>query len=171
MIDVVKSPAVITVGAINGGNRENIIPDEVEMIGTIRTFEASVQKRAFEGIKQVAEGVAQSAGARAEVTITVGYPITFNDPDLTEASAKVLARVFGRERMTVMRSPLTGGEDFSYFAKEVPSFFFRIGIATPGADPSKVATNHSPRFQIDESGLKYGVRALASLVLDRMSGH
>lgn len=168
MIDVTRSPAVVTVGAINGGNRENIIPDEVEMIGTIRTFDAEVQKKTFESIKQVAEGIAQSAGARAEVTINVGYPITFNDPALTDDSAKVLERIFGRPNMFVMRTPLTAGEDFSYFAKEVPGFFFSVGITPRDKDFRTAAPNHSPRFFVDESGLKYGVRAFLALALDRI---
>jgi amidohydrolase len=168
MVDVTRSAVVVTVGAINGGNRANIIPDEVEMIGTIRTFDAEVQKKTHEAIKQVAEGIAQAAGARAEVRIGIGYPIVFNDPAATEASAKVLERVFERANITVMRSPLTGGEDFSYFAQQVPGFFFGIGISPRGADPRTIAPNHSPRFYIDESGLKYGVRAFVSLAFDRI---
>jgi amidohydrolase len=114
MVDVTKSPAVVTVGAINGGNRENIIPDQVEMIGTVRTFNEEVQQKTFASIKQVAEGIARSAGAEAEVTISVGYPITFNDPSVTEKSAQVLQRVFGSQNISLMRTPLTAGEDFSY---------------------------------------------------------
>ena len=168
MVDVTKSPAVVTVGAINGGNRENIIPDQVEMIGTIRTFNEEVQQKTFAAIKQVAEGIAQSAGAEADVGITVGYPITINDPSLTEKSAQVLERVFGSQNISLMRTPLTAGEDFSYFARQVPSFFFVLGITPKDQDPQTAAPNHSPRFFVDESGLKYGVRALTLLALDRI---
>lgn len=167
-VDVTKSPAVVTVGAINGGNRENIIPESVRMIGTIRTFNEDVQKRTHESIKRVAENIGASAGAKVDVAIALGYPITFNNPELTAASLPALQRVAGADKVMLLPSPTTAGEDFSYFAREAPGFFFVVGITPPGKDPKTVGPNHSPRFAVDDSGLKLGVRALASVAMDRM---
>lgn len=167
-VDVTKSPAVVTVGAINGGNRENIIPDSVRMIGTIRTFNEDVQNKTHEGVKRVAENIGAAAGAKVDVAIALGYPITFNNPELTAASVPALQRVAGADKVSLLPSPTTAGEDFSYFAREAPGFFFIVGITPPGKDPRTAAPNHSPRFYVDNAGLKLGVRALAAVAMDRM---
>lgn len=167
-VDVTKSPAVVTVGAINGGNRENIIPESVRMIGTIRTFNEDVQKKTHEGVKRTAENIGAAAGAKVDVSIALGYPITFNNPELTAASVPALQRVAGPDKVLLLPSPTTAGEDFSFFAREAPGFFFIVGITPVGKDPKTVAPNHSPRFFVDDGGLKLGVRALASVAMDRM---
>ncbi len=167
--NLTTAPAIITVGVIEGGNRFNIVPDTVRMAGTIRTFDDGMQKLIHERIKRTAEQIAQSAGASAEVTIEIGNPVTWNDPDLTARMTpslqRVAAGVFNPNAQVT-----TGAEDFSRYQKQVPGLFFFLGSAPKGADPGGWAANHSPRFSPDESALITGVRALASVAVDFLSG-
>jgi amidohydrolase len=167
-VDATLTPSIVTIGSIHGGVRGNIIPDDVEMVGTIRTFDADVQKQLHERIERTARSIAESAGASAEVTIRLGYPVTSNDPDLTKRMLPTLERVAGADRV-VLVPPTTGAEDFSYFANEVPGLFVFLGVAPPGSDPSRVAPNHSPFFAADEGALVLGVRTLANLAVDAMT--
>ncbi|HMB90813.1 MAG TPA: amidohydrolase, partial [Rhodothermales bacterium] len=167
-IDVTATPSIITIGSIHGGVRGNIIPDEVEMVGTIRTFDAEIQKDIHARIKHTAERIAESAGATAEVTIRVGYPVTVNDPDLTAQMLPTLERVAGAE-MVSLSTPITGAEDFSYFAREVPGLYFFLGVTPEDQDPETAPKNHSPYFFADEAALSVGVRALAHLTVDYMT--
>jgi amidohydrolase len=165
--ELVKEPAVVTVGQIEGGVRANIIPDRVRLVGTIRTFDEGMRESIHARIRQIAENVAASAGAQARVTIEKGYPVTVNSPELTTRMAPTLERV-APGRAGEMRK-VTGAEDFSYFQRKVPGFFFFLGV-TPKDRLANVETNHSPRFQVDESALPTGVRALLHLTVDYLQG-
>ena len=164
-LDVTATPSIITIGTFHGGVRSNIIPDEVELSGTIRTFLPEVRRDIERRIRHTVEHIATSAGATAEVEIDYGYPVTVNDPELTMQMLPSLERVSD----SVRRTPkITGAEDFSYFANEVPGLFIFLGVAPPDADLATVPRNHSPYFFADEAALLTGVRALASLAVDYM---
>ena len=164
-IDLTDSPAVVTIGQIEGGNRGNIIPDTVLMVGTIRTLNPETRADVHERVRRIAENIAEANGAEAEVTIDLGYAVTVNDPTLTERMGPSLRRVAG-EGVTVM-PPTLGAEDFSYFAQEAPGLFLGLGVAPE--EPSLVHPNHSPYFYADERALPIGVRALASLAVDYLT--
>ncbi len=166
-VDLTDSPAIVTIGQIEGGNRGNIIPDTVLMIGTIRTLNPDTRTLVHERVRRLAESVAEANGAEAEVTIGLGYPVTVNDPALTRRMVPSLERVAGQG--VVSMPPATGAEDFSYFAQEAPGLFIGLGVGAD--DPSLVHPNHSPYFYADERALPIGVRALASLAVDFLSGN
>ena len=172
-VDVTLEPAVVSIGAIKGGVRDNIIPDAVEMLGTVRTFNEEMRADIHERIRNTVEFIARSAGASAQVQFDNAYPVTVNDIPLTERMLPTLERVAGKDKVFVGQK-ITGCEDFSYYQQKVPGFFYFIGI-TPrridqsGVDPKHSAPNHSPRFFVDESGLLLGVRSLAHLTLDYMA--
>jgi amidohydrolase len=168
-VNITQSPAIVTVGTINGGVRFNIIPDSVVMAGTIRTFDPAVRRDIHDRIRRTAESIAQSAGATAVVTIDTGTAVTYNDPALTERMLPTLRRVAGPDH-TKLAPALTVAEDFSRYQERIPGVFFLLGITPPGADPAKVAANHSPRFFVDEAALPVGVRALAHAAVDYLSG-
>jgi amidohydrolase len=167
-VDVTAAPAIVTVGAINGGVRYNIIPDSVVMIGTIRTFDAAVRRDLHLRVRRTAESIAQSGGATAVVTVDTGPPVTYNDPALTERMLPTLRQVAGASKVQLSQ-PLTPAEDFSRYQERIPGLFFFLGITPPGADPRTVAPNHSPRFFVDEAALPTGVRALARLAVDYLT--
>jgi amidohydrolase len=167
-LDASMAPSIVTVGAIHGGVRENIIPDEVEMIGTIRSLDAKMRDQIHARIRRTAEDIATSGGATADVTITTGYPITYNDPKLTERTVPTLERVAGADNVRLVNAVL-GAEDFSFFQKEVPGVFFWLGTRPKNETPEQAPSNHSPLFYIDESGLALGVRALAHAAVDYLS--
>ena len=168
-LDSTLAPSIVTVGAIHGGVRNNIIPDEVEMIGTIRSLDAKMREDIHARIKRTAESIAASGGATATVQIETGYPITYNDPALTERIAPTLRRVGGTDNVHVVNAVL-GAEDFSFFQQKVPGVFFWLGTRPKNQTPEEAASNHSPLFYVDESGLGLGVRALANVVVDYLSG-
>lgn len=165
--DIAKLPAVVSFGAIKGGIRYNIIPDEVELVGTIRTFDEGMRQRIFTDLKNVAEHVSVANGATAEASVPDqdGNPVTVNDPALTARMIPSLKAVAGADN--VIEPPLQmGAEDFSYYAKEVPSMFFFVGATAKGIDPVTAPSNHSPKFALDESALDLGLRALLQVTLD-----
>jgi amidohydrolase len=167
-LDVTKTPSVITIGSIHGGVRHNIIPDEVQLDGTIRTFNADVQKDIHRRIKLTAESIAAAAGATANVVITPQYPVTINDPKLTETMLPTLRRVAGADM--VFEQPLVmPAEDFSYYAQRAPGMFVFLGATKKGVDPATAPANHSPFFEVDEGVLPLGVRTLANLAADFLS--
>jgi amidohydrolase len=168
-IDLTTAPAVVTVGTIEGGTRHNIVPDQVRMSGTIRTFDPEMRKEILARVKRTAEDIASSAGATAELILDEGYPVTWNDPALTERMTPSLKRV-AAGTFNPNAQPTTTSEDFSYYGQRVPALYFFLGVAPKGADPSAWAANHSPRFSPDEAALITGVRALASLAVDFLSG-
>jgi amidohydrolase len=164
-VDITREPAVVTIGMIRGGVRENIIPDSVEMRGTIRTFDEAMRDDVHERITYLAQAISRGSNAGCEVCIRKNYPVTVNDPALTEAMLPTLRRVAGAERVLFVPK-VTGSEDFSFFQRVVPGMFFFVGIVPAGTEVNKAAPNHSPRFYIDERGLGLGVRALAHLTCD-----
>lgn len=166
--DITQVPAIVTIGAVNGGIRSNIIPDSAVMIGTIRTFDPAQRDSIFRRIERTAEHIAASAGARAQVQIDSGYAVTTNDPALTARMLPSLQRVGNGVREVELR---TGAEDFSFFQQRVPGVFFFLGVTPDGQDPVAVPTNHSPYFFADEGALPVGVRALASVALDWLVMH
>jgi amidohydrolase len=167
-VDSTVAPSIVTVGAIHGGVRNNIIPDKVEMIGTIRSLDAKMRDEIHTRIKRTVENIAASAGATADVTITPGYPITYNDPALTEKALPTLRRVAGASKVN-LKNAVLGAEDFSFYQKKVPGVFIWLGTRPANQTPEEAASNHSPLFYIDESGLGLGVRALAHLAVDYLA--
>lgn len=168
--ELTKAAAVISVGKIQGGVRNNIIPEEAEMIGTIRTLDPHMQKIIHEKIRHVATTIAESMGATAEVDIQRGYPVTYNDPELTEQMLPSLQKVAGNESV-ILSDALTGAEDFSFFQKKIPGFYFFLGGMPKGMNPSEAAPHHTPDFYIEESGMKLGVKSLTTLAVDYMMKH
>ncbi|TWI13397.1 M20 family metallopeptidase [Aerolutibacter ruishenii] len=169
--NIAKLPAVVTFGAIKGGIRYNIIPDEVEMVGTIRTFDPAMRQRIFADLRNVAEHTAAAHGAKASTEIfeADGNPATVNDPALTARMLPSLQAVVGKDN--VYEPPLQmGSEDFSLYALEVPSMFFFVGSTGKGIDPATAPSNHSPQFLLDESSLDVGLRALLQVSLDYLHG-
>ena len=165
-IDLTQEPAVVTIGAIKGGLRENIIPDSVEMRGTIRTFNEGMRDDIHERVTYLAEAISRGSRAGCTVCIKKNYPVTVNDPALTETMLPTLRRVVGADQLHLVPKVM-GSEDFSFFQRVVPGLFFFVGV-TPGgaAELAKAAPNHSPRFFVDEGCLLPGVRALAQLACD-----
>jgi len=164
-VDVTKAPSVISFGIIDGGVRNNIIPDEVELVGTIRNFDMDIRAQIHDKLVHTAQMVASSAGATAEVGIDYGYPVTINDPALTAQMLPTIKRVVGEDG--VVEAPLvTGAEDFSYYALQTPGLFLYLGGSPPDVDPAGQPSNHSPLFFVDESTLKTGVNVLTNLVAD-----
>jgi amidohydrolase len=168
-VDLTLTPAVVTVGMIRGGVRNNIVPDSVEMIGTIRTFDEATRDSLAARIVRTAEGIARSAGAVAVVTTTKGYPVTINDPVLTERMVPTLRRTLGAANVLPAQQTTTA-EDFSLFQRKVPGMFFFLGVTPKGTDPRTAAPNHSPRFFADEAALVPGMRALTNLAIDYLFG-
>ena len=163
--ELTKAPVVITIGKINGGVRENIIPEELTMSGTIRTLDAGMQKDVHEKIRLTATKIAESMGATAEVTIDTKTFVTYNDPNLVTRMLPSLQKAVGAENVseTVWT---TGAEDFSYYGTKAPAFFFFVGGMPKGMDPKKTAAHHTPDFYIDDSRLDVGIKAFCNIVFD-----
>ncbi len=168
--ELTNEAAVITVGKISGGVRNNIIPEECEMIGTIRTLDIRMQKDIHEKIIRTATNIAEASGASAEVDIQIGYPVTYNDPELTRKMIPTLFATAGEDNVRVSKA-ITGAEDFSYYAMEVPGLFFFLGGRPKDVSALDAAPHHTPDFYIDESGLLLGVKSLTNLALDYMEQH
>ncbi len=164
-IDLTHEPAVVTIGSIKGGVRENIIPDSVEMKGTIRTFDEAMRDDIHERVTTLAEAISRGSRAGCKVCITKRYPVTVNDPALTAAMLPTLQRVAGAEQV-LLAPKVMGSEDFSFFQRVSPGLFIFLGGVPLGTDPRSAAPNHSPRFFVDEACLLLGVRALANLACD-----
>ena len=169
--NISKQPVVVTFGAIKGGVRYNIIPDQVEMIGTIRTFDEGMRQAVFADLKNVAEHVAAAHGATAiaQIPDTKGNPVTVNDPALSVKMRPSLVRAVGAENVVDMDLNM-GAEDFSFYAKAVPGFFFFVGATPKGQDAVTAPSNHSPEFFLDESALDVGLRAMLQVTLDYLHG-
>jgi amidohydrolase len=164
-VNITEAPAVVTVGRFTGGNRSNIVPEEVELEGTVRTFDENVRKDIHNRIRSIATNLSESAGATATVEFGLGYPVTSNDPALTERMLPTLRRVAGADNVKV--GALTGtAEDFSYFQQNVPGLFFFLGVTPKDQDHLRAPMNHSPLFFADEAALPIGVRVMTNLVLD-----
>lgn len=167
-MELTKEAAVITIGKIESGVRNNIIPEEALMIGTIRTLDTEMQKEIHKRIRKTATLIAEAQGATAEVDIQVGYPVTFNNLELTRKMLPSLYKAAGEDNVHVTR-PSTGAEDFSFYAREVPGLFFFLGGRPKDVDPLDAPPHHTPDFYIDESGFVVGVEALTQLTLDYMA--
>jgi len=169
-IDVSREPAVVTVATFHGGARANIIPDSVELSGTIRTFDEAMRDDIHARIKHIAENIAAANGATAEVKVTKAVAVTSNDAALTERMLPTLRRVAGEGNFAVQQRVMVA-EDFSYFQQKAPGLFYFIGATPRDQDMAAAASNHSPRFYVDESGLVLGVRSLSALTVDFLTGH
>ena len=163
-LDATLTPSIVTIGRVEGGVRNNIIPESVELEGTIRTFDAETRIDIHKRIRRTATNIAEAAGATADVVIDQGYGVTRNDPNLFRQMSPTLERVAG-DRF-IEASQTTTAEDFSFFANEVPGLFLFLGVAPE--DPTLIYPNHSPRFYADERALPVGVEALTSMTLDYM---
>lgn len=167
--DLTEAPAVVSIGRIEGGIRHNIIPDSVVMVGTIRTLNPEQRVAVHTRIRETAEHAAEATGAEADVRITLGPPVTYNDPALTERMTPTLMRA-ARGGRAALRNPQTVGEDFAYYQQEIPGLFFFLGITPEGQNPDEAPRNHSPYFFADEGALPVGVRAMTYLAVDYLSG-
>lgn len=165
--NIALEPAVVTVGAINGGNRMNIIPDKVSMIGTIRTYDEGMKKDIHKRLATTAEHIAESSGAKARVKVVELYNAVVNPPDLVAKMGPTLERVAGPGNFGVQPKS-SASEDFSFYQQEAPGMFFYLGVTPKDKDPNTVPNNHSPLFYADESALIYGVRALSNMAVDYM---
>jgi amidohydrolase len=169
--DIAKLPAVVTFGAIKGGIRYNIIPDDVEMIGTIRTFDEGMRQKIFADLRNVSEHVAAAHGATVEAKVpdSEGNPATINDPALTAKMLPSLQAVVGADNVFEPALQM-GAEDFSLYGQKAPALFFFVGATAPGIDPVTAPGNHSPEFLLDETALDVGFRALLQVSLDYLHG-
>jgi amidohydrolase len=167
-LDITTAPAIVTVGAFNGGIRQNIIPDSAVMIGTFRALDLKAREQIIARIKRTAESIAQSAGGTADVSIELGYPVTVNDSALTAQMRPTLMRVAGADKVEEV-PPITGAEDFSRFQEQVPGLFVFLGVTPDSKDWRTVPKNHSPLFEADEGALPVGVRTMAALAVDYLS--
>jgi amidohydrolase len=162
-LDITREPAVVTVGQFDAGVRNNIIPDRARLVGTIRTFDEGMRADVFARVRRIAEGVAAAHGATVRVEIEKGYPVTVNDPALARKMLPTLERAAPGQVREIRK--VTGAEDFSFFANRVPGLFVMVGV-TPPDQMATAASNHSPRFYVDETALPTGARALAQLTAD-----
>jgi amidohydrolase len=169
-VDVTQEPAIVTVGVFHAGVRHNIIPDQAKLEGTIRTFNEDHRTQIHEHVKRISEMIAAAGGAKADVHIHRWYDVTVNDPALTEWSLPTLGRFAGTESVRTI-DKVCGAEDFSFYQKEVPGFFYFLGCTPPERDARKEPTNHSPRFFVDEKVLGLGTQTLAALALDWLAAN
>ncbi len=168
-VNITENPAVVTIGSIHGGNRSNIISEQVEMMGTVRTLSDADETFVFKRIRQIVEKTAEAAGATATVELpySTHYPVTFNNVALTTLMLPSLQKSAGKENVMLVPAE-TGSEDFSFFAQKVPGLYFYIGGLPKGKDPKTSAPHHTPEFFIDDIGFKTGVNAFCNLVFDYM---
>jgi amidohydrolase len=165
-VDITQLPAIVSVGQFQSGVRNNIIPETARLVGTIRTFDDAVQNDIHARVKRIAEGIASGAGAKVDVKIHRGYPVTSNDPELTRRMLPTLERAApGKVKESEL---ITGAEDFTYYQRQAPGLFVFLGI-TPPEQVGKAPANHSPLFFADEKALPTGVRALANLAVDYLT--
>ncbi len=171
-MDLTRNPAVVTVGKIQGGVRSNIIPEEVEMLGTIRALDPDDRKKLHDRLRHIATTVAESMGATAEVQIpvTTAYPVTYNDPELTSRMVPVLETVAGSAHVHLIPAE-TGAEDFAFIAERVPGFYIALGGRSPDVAEADAADHHTPDFQIDDRGLGLGVRAMTAMAVHYLHTH
>ncbi|GGW79307.1 amidohydrolase [Alteromonas halophila] len=171
-IKVIDDAAVVTVGSIHGGNRSNIIPEQVELVGTIRTLDKAAREHIYEAMERKVKGIADSMGATAELTLPLdySYPITYNDPELTQAMLPTLQRTAGKEN-TLLSKPVTGAEDFSFFQEKVPGLYVWVGGKPKDVPEEESPAHHTPDFYVDDKGMNLGVRLLTNLTLDYMAAN
>jgi amidohydrolase len=160
-------PAVLTFGVINGGTRFNIVPDKVQMQGTLRTFDAGMRQQAMDNLKLIADNIAAANGATADLTIPVGTsnPVLINDPALALRVKASIAKVVGADHV-IEAKPWMASEDFAWFAKEAPSVYFFVGSTPVGQNATTAPSNHSPKFFLDEAALQVGMGSMLQASLD-----
>lgn len=171
-LKLIDDAAVVSVGSIHGGNRSNIIPETVEMVGTIRTLNKAARDHIYETLPRKVKGIADSMGAEAELTLPLDYyyPITYNDPELTAQMLPTVKRTAGEEN-TILTKPVTGAEDFSFFQEEIPGLYMWVGGKPLDVPEEKSPAHHTPEFYVDDSGMKLGVELLTNLTLDYMKNN
>jgi amidohydrolase len=169
-VNITENPAVVTIGAITGGTRFNIIAESVKMQGTVRYFTQSDEKLITDNVRRIATKTAEAYGATAEVLLPYSnhYPVTFNDPTLTALMLPTLEGTAGKDNVS-LRPPVTGAEDFSFFQQKVPGIFFFLGGMPKGSNALIAPSHHTPDFYLDESGFALGVKALCNLTLEYMA--
>lgn len=163
-----KEAAVVSVGIINAGIRNNIIPESAQIVGTIRTLDYDMQKKLNDRMRQMVASIAKAYRAEATVEINDGTLITYNDPELVDKMLPSLKKVAGEDKVRLVPA-ITGAEDFSFFQKEIPGFYFSIGGTPLNMNESEAPSHHTPDFFIDESGMKTGVKAYAQVALDYLN--
>ncbi len=163
--DLTRNAAVISVGKIEGGVRNNIIPEEVTLVGTIRTLDTAMQNLIHKKIRHTAEHIAAAQGATVEVDIFKYVPVTYNHPELTRRMIPTVFATAGEDKVQVIPA-ITGGEDFSYYANEIPSFFWFLGGKSLDTPASEAAPHHTPDFYIDDSSMRLGVELMVNVALD-----
>lgn len=171
-LKLIDDAAVVSIGSIHGGNRSNIIPSEVEMVGTIRTLNKAAREHIYEALPRKVKAIAESMGAEAELTLPLDYyyPITYNDPELTQQMLPTIQRTAGVEN-TLLSKPVTGAEDFSFFQEQVPGLYVWVGGKPLDVSEEDSPAHHTPEFYVDDSGMKLGVKLLTNFTLDYMAKH
>ena len=171
-LKLIDDAAVVSIGSIHGGNRSNIIPNEVEMVGTIRTLNEAARDHIYESLPRKVKAIAESMGAEAELTLPLDYyyPITYNDPELTKAMLPTMQRTAGVEN-TLLSKPVTGAEDFSFFQEQVPGLYVWVGGKPLDVSEEDSPAHHTPEFYVDDEGMKLGVKLLTNFTLDYMAQH
>jgi len=169
-LKLIDNAAVISVGSIHGGNRSNIIPNEVELVGTIRTLDDGMRQHIHESLTRKAKLIAQSMGATAEVIVPDGfqYPVTYNDPSLMLQMLPTLEATAGKDNV-MLANAVMGAEDFSFFQQKIPGLYLFVGGKTKSIPVEQAPGHHTPDFVIDDEGMQLGVRTLSNLVLDYMN--
>lgn len=160
-----NDPIVVTIGRIEGGTANNIIPSSVEFIGTIRTISPETRRRARERFYQVVEQSASAMGCHAEIDWEEGYPVTYNDPQLTERFVAIARDTLGADRVGVVEHPTLGGEDFSYYGRHVPACFFMLGLLAPGQDAATTPKLHQAEFDFNDDAISTGVEVMCRLAM------
>ena len=171
-LKLIDDAAVVSIGSIHGGNRSNIIPSKVEMVGTIRTLNKAAREHIYESLPRKVNAIAQSMGAEAELTLPLdySYPITYNDPELTAQMLPTIQRTAGIQN-TLLSKPVTGAEDFSFFQEQVPGLYVWVGGKPLDVSEEDSPAHHTPEFYVDDSGMKLGVKLLTNFTLDYMAQH
>ncbi|HMR92299.1 MAG TPA: M20/M25/M40 family metallo-hydrolase, partial [Chitinophagaceae bacterium] len=161
--ELTKAPVIVTVGKIQSGVRNNIIPEEATMLGTIRTLDSDMQKKVHEKFRHIIKTIGEAAGVETEVVIDTKTLVTYNDPELLK---KMLPSIQAAAEKAEEREWVTGAEDFSYYGTKAPSVFLYLGGMPKGADPAKAAPHHTADFYVDDSSMKTGIKVLCQLVTD-----
>ncbi|RZP07517.1 MAG: amidohydrolase [Flavobacteriales bacterium] len=165
-----RAAAVVTVGSIHGGVRSNIIPENLYMLGTIRTLDSEMRKTVLKRLEEIVSNVSKANNAKSKITYLVSYPITFNDPELYNKMLPSLERAIGQQNVNFMDA-VTGAEDFSYFQEKVPGLYFFIGGTKIGEDPKLAAPHHTPDFYVDDSSMLTGLKSMTTLTLDYLTNN
>ena len=168
-LPLTKAAAVVTIGAIHGGVRSNIIPEKLYMLGTIRTLDSVMRDTTLKRVKEMIDYIAAANNTEAKISFGTSYPITFNDPSLFEKMLPTLKRINGQMNFSIIDAS-TGAEDFSFFQEKVPGLYFYIGGTPKHTDPKTVADHHTPDFYVDSASIPVGIRSLTNLTLDYIRG-